>query len=80
VIFKVSESSTGAACRHPGLLVDFVVVADKYTTSNRCTDPRHIKPVHVYVLRCSDGDPRYHEKHNVRSLNNGIGFNTAAIS
>ena len=40
-------------------------------------DPRHIKPVHVLMAMMAIRG--IYEKHNVQSLNHGIGFNTAAI-
>jgi hypothetical protein len=59
--------------------VDFVVVADKpfYIEPLFTRDPRHIKPVHVLMAMMAIRG--IYEKHNVQSLNHGIGFNTAAI-
>lgn len=63
----------------PGSWVDFVVVADKpfYIEPLFTRDPRHIKPVHVLMAMMAIRG--IYEKHNVQSLNHGIGFNTAAI-
>ena len=60
-------------------LVDVVVVADKpfYIEPLFTRDPRHIKPVHVLMAMMAIRG--IYEKHNVQSLNHGIGFNTAAI-
>lgn len=63
----------------PGSWVDFVVVADQpYELEPLFTrDPRHITDVQILqammVLR------GIYEKHQVQSLNHGIGYNTAAI-
>ncbi len=40
-------------------------------------DPRHIKPVHVLMAMMAIRG--IYQRHNVQSLNHGIGFNTAAI-
>lgn len=63
----------------PASWVDFVVVADKpfYIEPLFTRDPRHIKPVHVLMAMMAIRG--IYEKHNVQSLNHGIGFNTAAI-
>jgi malonate decarboxylase alpha subunit len=63
----------------PSSWVDFVVVADKpfYIEPLFTRDPRHIKPVHVLMAMMAIRG--IYEKHNVQSLNHGIGFNTAAI-
>jgi malonate decarboxylase alpha subunit len=63
----------------PGTWVDFVVQADKpfYIEPLFTRDPRLIKPVHVLMgMMAIRG---VYERHGVRSLNHGIGFNTAAI-
>jgi malonate decarboxylase alpha subunit len=63
----------------PGSWIDFVVQADKpfYIEPLFSRDPRLIKPVHVLMgLMAIRG---VYERHNVQSLNHGIGFNTAAI-
>lgn len=63
----------------PASWVDFVVVADKpfYIEPLFTRDPRHIKSVHVLMAMMAIRG--IYEKHNVQSLNHGIGFNTAAI-
>ena len=63
----------------PASWVDFVVQADKpfYIEPLFTRDPRHIKPVHVLMAMMAIRG--IYEKHNVQSLNHGIGFNTAAI-
>jgi len=40
-------------------------------------DPKHIKPVHILMAMMAIRG--IYERHNVQSLNHGIGFNTAAI-
>ncbi|OFA07386.1 malonate decarboxylase subunit alpha [Duganella phyllosphaerae] len=63
----------------PGSWIDFVVQADKpfYIEPLFTRDPRLIKPVHVLMgMMAIRG---VYERHNVQSLNHGIGFNTAAI-
>jgi malonate decarboxylase alpha subunit len=63
----------------PGSWIDFVVVADKpYQLEPLFTrDPRHITDIQILqammVIRGIYG------KHGVKSLNHGIGYNTAAI-
>lgn len=63
----------------PASWVDFVVVADKpfYIEPLFTRDPKHIKPVHILMAMMAIRG--IYEKHNVQSLNHGIGFNTAAI-
>lgn len=63
----------------PASWVDFVVVADRpfYIEPLFTRDPRHIKPVHVLMAMMAIRG--IYQKHNVQSLNHGIGFNTAAI-
>lgn len=63
----------------PGSWVDFVVKADKpYQIEPLFTrDPRNIKEIHVLMaMMVIKG---IYARHNVTSLNHGIGFNTAAI-
>lgn len=63
----------------PGSWVDFVVVADKpfFIEPLFTRDPRLIKPIHVLMgMMAIKG---IYAKHQVQSLNHGIGFNTAAI-
>lgn len=62
-----------------GSWIDFVVVADKpfFIEPLFTRDPRLIKPVHVLMgMMAIKG---IYAKHQVQSLNHGIGFNTAAI-
>ncbi|MDY0205239.1 MAG: malonate decarboxylase subunit alpha [Pseudomonas sp.] len=63
----------------PASWVDFVVVADKpfYIEPLFTRDPRHITSVHVLMAMMAIKG--IYAKHNVQSLNHGIGFNTAAI-
>ena len=63
----------------PADWVDFVVVADRpfYIEPLFTRDPRHIKPVHVLMAMMAIRG--IYERHQVQSLNHGIGFNTAAI-
>jgi malonate decarboxylase alpha subunit len=63
----------------PGSWVDFVVKADKpYQIEPLFTrDPRNIKEIHILMaMMVIKG---IYARHNVTSLNHGIGFNTAAI-
>ncbi|WP_276921876.1 malonate decarboxylase subunit alpha [Frischella perrara] len=63
----------------PASWVDFVVVADKpfFIEPLFTRDPRLIKPIHVLMgMMAIKG---IYAKHQVKSLNHGIGFNTAAI-
>ncbi len=63
----------------PGSWVDFVVVADKpYQLEPLFTrDPRHISELQILMAMMTIRG--VYERHNVQSLNHGIGFNTAAI-
>jgi malonate decarboxylase alpha subunit len=63
----------------PGSWVDFVVEADKpfFIEPLFTRDPRLIKPVHVLMAMMAIRG--VYERHQVQSLNHGIGFNTAAI-
>ncbi|UGB33055.1 malonate decarboxylase subunit alpha [Metabacillus sp. B2-18] len=63
----------------PGSWIDFVVVADKpYELEPLFTrDPRHITD--IQVLQAMMVIRGIYEKHQVQSLNHGIGYNTAAI-
>jgi malonate decarboxylase alpha subunit len=63
----------------PGAWIDYVVRADKpfYIEPLFTRDPRLIKPVHILMgMMAIRG---VYERHDVQSLNHGIGFNTAAI-
>ncbi|RZM04613.1 MAG: malonate decarboxylase subunit alpha [Variovorax sp.] len=63
----------------PGSWIDFVVQADKpfYIEPLFTRDPRLIKPVHILMAMMAIRG--VYERHQVQSLNHGIGFNTAAI-
>src|SRR5215204_6066515 len=63
----------------PGSWVDFVVVADRpYEVEPLFTrDPRQISDVQVLIAMLAIRG--VYERHNVTSLNHGIGFGTAAI-
>jgi malonate decarboxylase alpha subunit len=63
----------------PGSWIDFVVQADKpfFIEPLFTRDPRLVKPVHVLMAMMAIRG--IYERHNVQSLNHGIGFNTAAI-
>ena len=63
----------------PGSWVDFVVQADRpfFIEPLFTRDPRLIKPVHVLMAMMALRG--IYERHEVCSLNHGIGFNTAAI-
>ncbi|MDM5198219.1 malonate decarboxylase subunit alpha [Fictibacillus enclensis] len=63
----------------PGSWIDFVVVADKpYQLEPLFTrDPRHITDLQVLMAMMTIRG--VYERHQVQSLNHGIGYNTAAI-
>ena len=63
----------------PGSWIDYVVQADKpfFLEPLFTRDPRLIKPVHVLMAMMAVRG--VYERHQVQSLNHGIGFNTAAI-
>lgn len=63
----------------PGSWVDFIVVADKpYQLEPLFTrDPRQISEMHILMAMMTIRG--IYERHNVTSLNHGIGLNTAAI-
>ena len=63
----------------PGSWIDYVVQADKpfFCEPLFTRDPRLIKPVHVLMAMMAIRG--IYERHQVQSLNHGIGFNTAAI-
>ena len=63
----------------PGSWIDFVVQADRpfFLEPLFTRDPRLIKPVHVLMAMMAIRG--VYERHQVQSLNHGIGFNTAAI-
>jgi malonate decarboxylase alpha subunit len=63
----------------PADWVDFVVLADRpfHLEALFTRDPRHIKPVHVLMAMLAIRG--IYERHQVQSLNHGLGFNTAAI-
>ena len=63
----------------PGSWIDFVVQADKpfYIEPLFTRDPRLVKPLHILMAMMAIRG--VYERHQVQSLNHGIGFNTAAI-
>lgn len=63
----------------PGSWVDFVVVADRpfFIEPLFTRDPHLIKPVHILMAMMAIKG--IYAKHQMQSLNHGIGFNTAAI-
>ena len=63
----------------PAAWVDFVVRSDRpfFVEPLFTRDPRLIKPVHVLMAMMAIRG--IYERHQVQSLNHGIGFNTAAI-
>lgn len=63
----------------PGSWIDFIVVADKpYQLEALFTrDPRQISEMHILMAMMTIRG--IYERHNVQSLNHGVGFNTAAI-
>lgn len=63
----------------PGSWVDFVVQADRpfYLEPLFTRDPRHIGPVEI--LKAMIAIRGVYERHQVLSLNHGVGFDTAAI-
>jgi malonate decarboxylase alpha subunit len=63
----------------PGCWIDFVVQADKpfYIEPLFTRDPRLVKPLHILMAMMAIRG--VYERHQVQSLNHGIGFNTAAI-
>lgn len=63
----------------PASWVDFVVRADRpfFIEPLFTRDPRLIKPIHILMAMLAIRG--VYERHQVQSLNHGIGFNTAAI-
>lgn len=63
----------------PGSWVDILVPADKpfFIEPLFTRDPRLIKPLHILMAMMAIRG--IYERHQVQSLNHGIGFNTAAI-
>jgi malonate decarboxylase alpha subunit len=63
----------------PGSWVDFIVVPDQpfFIEPLFTRDPRQIKPVQILMAMMAIRG--IYERHQVQSLNHGIGFNTAAI-
>ncbi|MBY0240948.1 MAG: malonate decarboxylase subunit alpha [Burkholderiaceae bacterium] len=63
----------------PGSWIDFVVRADQpfYIEPLFTRDPRLVKPLHILMAMMAIRG--VYERHQVQSLNHGIGFNTAAI-
>jgi len=63
----------------PGSWIDFIVKSDRpfFMEPLFTRDPRLIKPLHVLMAMMAIRG--IYERHQVQSLNHGIGFNTAAI-
>jgi malonate decarboxylase alpha subunit len=63
----------------PGSWIDFVVQSDQpfYIEPLFTRDPRLVKPLHILMAMMAIRG--VYERHQVQSLNHGIGFNTAAI-
>ena len=63
----------------PGSWIDLVVQSDRpfFIEPLFTRDPRLIKPIHVLMAMMAIRG--VYERHQVQSLNHGIGFNTAAI-
>lgn len=63
----------------PGSWIDFVVQSDRpfFLEPLFTRDPRLIKPLHILMAMMAIRG--VYERHQVQSLNHGIGFNTAAI-
>lgn len=63
----------------PGSWIDYVVQSDKpfFIEPLFTRDPRLITPIHVLMAMMAIRG--IYERHQVQSLNHGIGFNTAAI-
>jgi malonate decarboxylase alpha subunit len=63
----------------PGSWIDFIVQSDKpfFIEPLFTRDPRLISPIHVLMAMMAIRG--IYERHQVQSLNHGIGFNTAAI-
>ncbi|MGH1461924.1 MAG: malonate decarboxylase subunit alpha [Neptuniibacter sp.] len=83
VIFQVNEIvddiSELPRVDIPASMVDFIVESDQpfFIEPLFTRDPRHITPVQILMgMMAIKG---IYAKHNVQSLNHGIGFNTAAI-
>jgi malonate decarboxylase alpha subunit len=83
VIFQVNEIVEDVSelprVDIPASMVDLIVQSDKpfFIEPLFTRDPRHITPVQILMgMMAIKG---IYAKHNVQSLNHGIGFNTAAI-
>jgi malonate decarboxylase alpha subunit len=80
VIFQVNEITDKLPrVDIPGSWVDFIVQADKpFAVEPLFTrDPRHINELHILMAMLVIRG--IYEKHQVKALNHGIGFDTAAI-
>jgi len=82
VIVQANEISDTASLPRvdiPGSWVDFVVQADRpfFLEPLFTRDPRHIGPVEI--LKAMIAIRGVYERHQVVSLNHGVGFDTAAI-
>jgi len=83
VIAQVNDIVDDASCLTrvdiPGDWVDFVVKADRpfFIEPLFTRDPRQIKPIQILMAMMAIRG--IYERHQVQSLNHGLGFNTAAI-
>jgi malonate decarboxylase alpha subunit len=76
---EIVDTATLPRVDIPGSWVDFVVQADRpfYLEPLFTRDPRHIGPVEI--LKAMIAIRGVYERHQVVSLNHGVGFDTAAI-
>jgi len=76
---EIVDAATLPRVDIPGSWVDFVVQADRpfYLEPLFTRDPRHIGPVEI--LKAMIAIRGVYERHQVVSLNHGVGFDTAAI-
>ncbi|BBZ31875.1 malonate decarboxylase subunit alpha [Mycolicibacterium confluentis] len=76
---EIVDTATLTRVDIPGSWVDFVVQADRpfFLEPLFTRDPRHIGPVEI--LKAMIAIRGIYERHQVVSLNHGVGFDTAAI-
>jgi malonate decarboxylase alpha subunit len=76
---EIVDTAALARVDIPGSWVDFVVAADRpfYLEPLFTRDPRHIGPVEI--VKAMIAIRGVYERHEVVSLNHGVGFDTAAI-
>ncbi|MDT5009233.1 MAG: malonate decarboxylase alpha subunit [Mycobacterium sp.] len=76
---EIVDTAALARIDIPGSWVDFVVAADRpfYLEPLFTRDPRHIGPVEI--VKAMIAIRGVYERHEVVSLNHGVGFDTAAI-